>query len=465
LRKISAVALVLLVLSGCQTSELNGQVAPAIYAPTSDFKDRCDPDPQTPKAWTNVANLAGCTNPFRIVSKSLTSARPVAKLSDLKDQLDVSKCKIEDAGGARDSKYIGFPTSTEKKQFFAERRFPSAKTVFQVVPISSIDAPAGSHTPNTDYDHYFAWIKDYLSYISDFGGDIEFRVPQKYIELSKPFAPFNVRHESRDFDTFSNFVISQVDKQIDFTGANVILFVEPLGTDPKVIGQQHFNPVSTQEGKIYNVGSTYPNDTVGTIYDAGPIWWLHELYHGGLDLGDGFGDEKFQDGPNRGMGEWGLMSTGKSEFLTWHKWLLGFNEDSQVACLDSSQETITWLVPSSYKSQKTKLAVIPLSENKAIVVESIRAAGLNFKVGAEGQGALAYVVDTKDRRPNFGFTVLRVEGKTGYQGNYHDPNMVNFNSQNVAPLYVGESVIYEGVKITNVEWGEFGDVIKVEPVK
>jgi hypothetical protein len=125
----------------------------------------------------------------------------------------------------------------------------------------------------------------------------------------------------------------------------------------------------------------------------------------------------------------------------------------------------TWIVPSSYKSKKIKLAVIPLNVNKALVVESIRAAGLNFKVGAEAQGALVYVVDAADRRPNYGFTVLSVEGKTGYQGNYYDPKNTKYNSQNVAPLYKGESVIYEGVKITNVEWGEFGDVIKVEPVK
>ena len=33
-----------------------------------------------------------------------------------------------------------------------------------------------------------------------------------------------------------------------------------------------------------------------------------------------------------------------------------------------------------------------------------------------------------------------------------------------APLRIGESVIYEGVKISIVETGNFGDVVKVEKV-
>jgi hypothetical protein len=34
-----------------------------------------------------------------------------------------------------------------------------------------------------------------------------------------------------------------------------------------------------------------------------------------------------------------------------------------------------------------------------------------------------------------------------------------------ASLKLGESLTLEGLKITNVEWGDFGDVIRVEPAK
>jgi hypothetical protein len=34
-----------------------------------------------------------------------------------------------------------------------------------------------------------------------------------------------------------------------------------------------------------------------------------------------------------------------------------------------------------------------------------------------------------------------------------------------APLKKGESLTYKGVTISNVEWGDFGDVIRVEPAK
>ena len=431
------------------------------YTPSSSYADRCAHDKNLPGEWKEIVAASSarheCEPPYRIVSKTLPDQVPASTLTPTGDALSADVCKI---ANANNSHFIGFPGNKFIGTYFTQRRFPSAKTVFQIVPLEAPDAPAGSHTPIKDYSKFFNWIKNYLTYISDYEGQVDFRVPDSYLKFSKPFKPFKVTHDNRDFTTFAKAAIGQVDNQIDFTGANVILFVAPAGTPVNIFSQQRFEPVSTNEGMVYNVGAAFPNTVKSERFDhsIAPLWWLHELYHGGLDLGDGFGDEQFKDGQNRGMGKWGLMSTGETEFLTWHKWMLGFTQDSQVACVDKSKTSTTWIVPSSYRSQKTKLAVIPLSKTKAIAIESIRAAGLNFKLGPKEQGALVYVVDSADTRNNQGFTVLRTAAKAKAQGTRN-------NYQKISPLYKGESVSFEGVRITNVEWGDFGDVIKVEPVK
>ena len=461
LKKILVVAITVgLVLTGTVS---NGAPKVNPYKPTSTYGDRCQSDKKIPTVWKAIAAAGAlrheCESPFKIAPKSLPKAGPKTSLSPAKDFLNVDQCKIVDASDDRQTTFKGFPGTPARKQVFDSTRYPSAKTVFQIVPIEAPDAQAGNKTPTKDYSHFFKWLKDYLSYISEYGSAIEFRVPSNYIKFSKPLKPYGVTHGNRD-SSFAIDALAEVDSQIDFTGANVILFVAPAGTLPTTFGQQRFNAISTQEGLVNNVGSAFPNTIVPGAFDhsIAPIWWLHELYHGGLNLDDGFGDQKWQDGPERGMGKWGLMSTGETEFLTWHKWLLGFTDDRQISCVGIDKATTTWIAPSSYRTTKTKMLVIPLSVNKAIVVESIRAAGLNYKLGPKEQGALAYVVDTTDRRHDFGFTVLRTESKAKAAG-------TSMNFQKTSPLYKGESITYEGVKITNVEWGEFGDVIKVEPVK
>ena len=100
--------------------------------------------------------------------------------------------------------------------------------------------------------------------------------------------------------------------------------------------------------------------------------------------------------------------------------------------------------------------MIPLSSTEAIVVESVRATGLNYRMSKAQQGALVYKIDMTDLRYDFGFEVQFPDARSWKPMKF---------AMGDAPLKKGESFTYKGVKITNVEWGEFGDVIKVEPVK
>ncbi|MEY5030733.1 MAG: hypothetical protein RLZZ334_680, partial [Actinomycetota bacterium] len=99
----------------------------------------------------------------------------------------------------------------------------------------------------------------------------------------------------------------------------------------------------------------------------------------------------------------------------------------------------------------------PIGNNKAIAIESERAGGLNFKLSPISEGALVYTIDTLDTQHGSGISVIRPINRTG-------PIQVGSFILADAPLKNGESLTVWGYKITVVESGTFGDVVKVEKI-
>jgi hypothetical protein len=154
---------------------------------------------------------------------------------------------------------------------------------------------------------------------------------------------------------------------------------------------------------------------------------------------------------------WGNMSGMQGELLTWDKWTIGFIADTQVRCAPSDSSTTHWLRPSSSKGSFEKLLVIPLSATQGIAVESRRSTGYNYKYPKASEGALVYTIDTTETRHGYGMYVKPpAQRATNRQGNGF--------SRGDAALKKGESVTVSGVKISVINSGSFGDVVKVEKV-
>ena len=106
-----------------------------------------------------------------------------------------------------------------------------------------------------------------------------------------------------------------------------------------------------------------------------PFWWIHELFHSGIGFVDHYGDRLWDINTEYGMGQWSLMTPWGGDLEGFGKWVLGFISDNQVYCLNTNQTNTFWLAPTSVKSPFKKLAIIPISRNKGIAIESVRAAG------------------------------------------------------------------------------------------
>ena len=214
-----------------------------------------------------------------------------------------------------------------------------------------------------------------------------------------------------------------------------------------------------------NRNSQYAGMTQDQWLPQMPFAMIHEGIFHLLGLDDHTADEKYLDPHNiapfntdeLGTGRWGNMSTMVGDILIWDKWTVGFIEDSQVRCVDTSKSSTHWLRPGSSKGIFEKLLVIPLSNSKAIVVESRRSTGLNYLYPKATEGALVYVVDTLDPRFRYGVYVKRPNNRPESQFAY------GFSLGDAA-LKKGESIQLSGFKISVVDAGDFGDVVKVEKV-
>jgi DNA helicase-2/ATP-dependent DNA helicase PcrA len=121
--------------------------------------------------------------------------------------------------------------------------------------------------------------------------------------------------------------------------------------------------------------------------------------------------------------------------------LLGFLENSQIHCINSTDTSTHWLVPVASVSKQVKGIVIPLSSTEAVIVESRRAIGFDTALSSRSDlvGAVVYTLDSKIPYRRTPVKVAQV--------------LKNSDSVNVS-----------GYKITVVESGEFGDVVKIEKV-
>jgi hypothetical protein len=461
-----SVVLVIGILSGCAKTLDDNRALTETEIQQTHFSGPCEKDPLLEPEWLSYQDIFSrfniCAGPYRLIPAVMPDTLPTSVITPESELLNHKECQI-----VNDPKtdHVRAFANTDQS-WVAEQLHPSPKTIYQVVPIFSPDAPHTSgKSPSEEYGKYFEFITTWTEYVSDGGSNVEFRVPKAYIEFPEEIAKFKVGHKNWDDPGHLAFakVLSEVIKDnIDIHSANIVIIVVPAGTDLSVVEQ---GPVPIQQN-----GRTHPNTTILspglTVENANPkynLWFshpmgvLHELYHIGPGLEDHHGDWGFdmntapRDG-RLGTGQWGIMSSGISDLLGWEKWFLGFIVNKQVRCAPEKSTTTHWLAPSNIKTDKPKLLVVPLGKYEALVVESMRAKGLNYKMPKQSEGALVYHVNTSEPRRNFAYEVLGVVGKT--------PTTSPFRLADWT-LKEGESLSFKGVNIEIVESGEFGDVISV----
>ena len=429
------------------------------------YKGPCDLESDLPQYFSDLQTAYSqknyCTGIYRIAKYELGTKRPTTVLDSNVD-LAIKSCEISEPRTSNNQRGFLNLFELNRVQYLNSSKIPGPKMTVQVVPIYASDTERPKNSPQEDYGRYTDVLSDWAKYSSDGESSIEIRYPESYIELPSKVSSYGIGHENRhdspEHKKFVKDLVQNVDSRINFSGANLVIVVVPPGTPLMNFQQGSLKDFVTQEGVIRHGSTMYPFtltglETVKHPNFLSPFWWIHELYHSGFGLDDHYGDTKRDINTEYGMGQWTLMTPYGGDLSAWEKWILGFITDSQIHCINPNQTTTRWIVPSSVKSKEKKLVVLPISQTKGIVLESIRAAGLYYKISKASEGVLPYVVDLEVVGHGLGLKLILPTNRNPNQPPF-------FLSQ--APLREGESVISNGFKITVVESGTFGDVVKIE---
>ena len=435
------------------------------------FNSFCDPDPLVPAEWKSLQDwgvkYGSCITQWRYIAGPNNFTQPNQVFTEKSALKPIDDCKLTNSGN---SGYFlkGFPLN----QNFT----PTKRANIQVLAVSFKDAP-DLNNPITEHAKEITYFTDTLKNVSDVPINPSVRTVDKYIQLSKNVEDYKLYEHQPKTKPFADDVINAWDSEINFSDIDYVLIFAPstlyIQQFNRAINFQNFktNEKTIQAvmvaGPLLSDGSNrnsqYEGNTQNQWLQSMPATLIHEGIYHMLGLDDHLGNESYLDprstNPSNwdelGTGQWGNMSAMNGELLTWDKWTVGFIADSQVRCTSPEVTSTHWLRPSSSKGDFEKLVVIPLSSTKAIVVESRRSTGYNYKYPLSSEGALVYLVDSSDPRHNYGVYVKR-------PANRSDNRFGNGFSLGDAALKKGESITLSNVKISILDSGSFGDVVKVE---
>jgi hypothetical protein len=143
------------------------------------------------------------------------------------------------------------------------------------------------------------------------------------------------------------------------------------------------------------------------------------------------------------------------DLFGWEKFILKWIDTNQVDCLGSTQNSpvIDYLEATEIASSNTKLAVIKISDSKALVVESRRKSEIDTLAPNE-EGVLVYSVDA-----NLG-------SNKGAIKLFSNGSPMHFDSESgnqllVGTLQQGDSIVAEGIKISVIKKALKGDFISI----
>ena len=458
--------------------ESNPQTTNSTSTATNNLSVGCSSDPQVPQEWAAVQNwdlkYRNCANPLRFLQSTLVGSPKNVSLTPSSEFLPVNDCKIsnlQNAGPGSGGRYFDQPIT------FLD---PVKGARIKVVGVNFSDVKSNS-TPEQDYSKYQKFVADYVQNESDVPTNLTISYADHYLTLASTVKSYNLG-TGRFNSVFLQDVADAVrkDGKINLDGVDEVVIVAPPST-PNTEFANMTGPMGQAGGigpngvwpgvpgirGMYQEGSpsTAPESPGDQVWSADPWITVHEEINHHMGLNDSMPDidassmksiPTNNSSSNFGTGNWGNMAGATGDLLVWHKWLVGFESDSQINCASAKKSTLSWIRPSEIKDTGTKALVIPTSSTTAIVVESQRSLGYEYKLPASMNGALVYTVDTKDTRHGFGIAVQRPSNRTGtiYQGGRWLAD---------AALKQGEFVVVQGVKISVVASGAFGDVIKAEP--
>ena len=254
------------------------------------------------------------------------------------------------------------------------------------------------------------------------------QIHESWITMSKPAADYEVQGGgTQPYQALSTEIVDEVLKVMDLNNLDelFVYFPESITNEDQDL-EDEFQTVLPQIGlpyREYDLARIRNMKGSGTLSkrNGNVLWaiWSHEFLHSlGLQIHNPAGMNFIDNDANFSL-----------TLSSWSRWILGWLDDAQVACLDGISESVEVdLIPleADPSVPGVRMALIPLTETTGILIESHRAEGYSANngfgkgrgIGPDGTyGLLAYFVNSE--------VTSRDEGQNGPQSS-DDPVGTHF---------------------------------------
>ncbi|CAN2241485.1 M6dom_TIGR03296, M6 family metalloprotease domain [actinobacterium SCGC AAA044-D11] len=370
---------------------------------------------------------------------------------------EIETCKLkEDNNNRRGMQSVlasGFPTITNLA-------VKTGTVKWALIPIDFPDLPGESNF-RIRVDSQMRLLSDWYETVSEGKFKIEWVVQDKWVTLpgitSDYVIPLSVNlNNAANGPKIFKDAMTAADPVFDFTSIQTVNFILPSGQTFIGEGSQGFpwdqavKETSTKEGSIssYSIPGKF-FDQPGRLYWS---YWAHEFGHAMALPHIGSSRE-----PNAYMGL-DLMSNqdGESRELSgWLRFVAGWLPDEKVYCkeLTKLESTDITLVPLNERDTGIKMVVVPISQSKAIIIESRREGKFTCSMPSKRSGVLAYLYDAKLSHGENFLQPITPDGRAPEVGSNCQvqpyPNPI---------LYKGQKIFVEGLSIEIIDSRNFDKI-------
>jgi M6 family metalloprotease-like protein len=414
----------------------------------------------TPKASPAAASEPNAITPAPSESKSPESKpanTAVSYPAPSVPSANVDLCKIKENNANRNNSLFvlatGFPGNTSL----------ATKTGTVKWALIPIDFPDMKGEPNfkSRVDSQMKQLSEWFAIVSEGKFKVEWVVSDNWVTLPGNTTQYGIP-QSVNLDKAANGpklfqdAMTAADPVFNFSNIQTVNFILPAGQ--KFVGEssQGFpwdaavKEMTTNEGKISSF--SIPGDFFDQLNRQYWSYWAHEFGHA---MGVPHIGSSRDPNPYMNLDIMGNQDGYTKELSGWNRFVNGWLDDKRVYCQELSKLNTTELslVPLSDSTDGVKMAVVPVSESKAIVIESRRETQFACSMPSKKNGVLVYLYDaTKSHGENFLIPVTQTGRSNESSSNcpvvpYPDPL-----------LYKDQKISIEGVTIEVLESKELDKI-------
>jgi len=322
-----------------------------------------------------------------------------------------------------------------------------------LIPLDFSDLP-GETDFKSRIDEQMKLTSEWFDTVSEGKYKVEWVVADKWVRLPGKTSDYeisqsvNLNNAANGPKLFKDAMVA-ADPSFNFTGVQTVNFILPKGQSFIQESSQGFPWDEAVKNLVTNEGSVSSYSIPGKMFDSdNRQYWSYFAHEFGHAMAIPHIGSSREPNPYMGLDIMSSQDGESKELSGWLRFVAGWLDNERVYCkpLSDLQNTEVTLVPLSNANSGIKMVVVPVSETKAVVIESRRETKFSCLMPSKRNGVLMYTYDaTLMHGEDFLKPVTPVDRAVEYSSNcpvVGYPNPI---------LYKGQKISVEGVTIEVVD--------------